>query len=210
MKKTLFFAILLSSVTAFAFGGGHSYNGSRWDQGVDKYGIHMGGKGQVDIDIRSCKTGETWTGAECCSDNRVLAGADGSLKCCAENQIVENGQCVLPLPLGSFRCGTGYCYAQEEIFCTDGSDLTETQTMQYFCQPNSNKKIFCCNNNETLCPTDKPVLLMDAQTGAAKGCTTCTASNEEIFVSIYNQIFCRLKGTSKLKTGDNEYSEMPF
>lgn len=116
MKKVLLFGTMLGvATTALAFGGifNHGNKSTTYKGGVNAIGVHIGGEGQVDIDIRNCDSEtEELVGTECCL--KTLVYEDGGVaKCCStEGYAVQDGQCKK-------QCGEGLVLNEETNECED-------------------------------------------------------------------------------------------
>ena len=108
MKKLLLVSLVLFiSANVLAFGGGGSGRvASHYKSGVDSFGIHYGGDGDVEIDIRDCDDeGETWTGDQCCPNSFVYI-KNGYQKCCNDDGYkLQGGECIKTCPMGFVLLG---------------------------------------------------------------------------------------------------------
>ena len=138
MKKIFLFTLaILISVTAFAFGGGGGGRvSSQYKRGVSSYGIHFGGEGQVDIDIRDCDedtetlvdrlccpnahlaiNGDTLT---CCEAGYMPKGEANAQICCHPDEVNKNGACAQPdCKPCEVRNGEGQCVPKECGVCQE-------------------------------------------------------------------------------------------
>ncbi len=100
MKK-LYFLSLFISVSAFAFGGGggSSSGSARYETGVDSFGTHFGGEGQVQIQF-NCVPDEQaptdWGLCTCLTENATFDYDLGKCTCKKGWRLTKKGTCEFP------------------------------------------------------------------------------------------------------------------
>ena len=121
-NSLLFLSVLLFASSAFAFGGGGKSKmfEKEWAQGVDAFGIYLGGDGKPDIDFTECKNTEVlyngvctspcaltvYTSCQTCTVQNGKASisnlADGTS--CGDTSVCQSGVCVQTTPPPSNPC----------------------------------------------------------------------------------------------------------